>query len=163
MIKHCTKCDVVKETTLFSKRARSPDGLASWCKQCMTAYKKRWVIDNPDKHRAHALKSYHKDPSKNRVANREWYRNNRGKNRAKTVQYKLAKINRTPPWADLDAIRAISVECARRRAAGENVVVDHIVPLRGKYVSGLHVHQNLRIIPHDENARKGNKFELDHE
>lgn len=163
MSKNCTRCDVAKDTSQFSKRSRSPDGLMSWCKQCMREYKKDWDRSNPDKQRKYSLQSYHRNPTKMREANKRWYKNNPGANRAKVVQYKLSKIDRTPPWADLDAIRAIYEECTARRRAGENVVVDHIVPLRGKNVSGLHVHHNLRIISHEENARKSNKFEPDYE
>ena len=36
--------------------------------------------------------------------------------------------------------------------------VDHVIPLRGKNVSGLHVENNLAVIRWDENLRKGNKF-----
>ena len=44
------------------------------------------------------------------------------------------------------------------REQGEDVVVDHIVPLNHPYVSGLHNEFNLRVITALENAKKSNKY-----
>jgi len=65
----------------------------------------------------------------------------------------LALEQRTPTWANREAIDAIYAEARRT-----NMTVDHIVPLRGKTVSGLHVESNLQLLTHEENARKGNRF-----
>ncbi len=54
------------------------------------------------------------------------------------------------------AVRAIYREARRRRARGEDVVVDHREPLCSDWVCGLHVIANLRIIGRGPNARKGN-------
>jgi hypothetical protein len=65
------------------------------------------------------------------------------------------EIRHTPPWADLKAIRALYREAkALTRATGELYVVDHIVPLAGKLVCGLHVDWNMRVIHWHENAVK---------
>lgn len=65
----------------------------------------------------------------------------------------------TPPWADLDAIRAIYRKASQiTKTTGTQHHVDHIVPVKGKFVSGLHVESNLRIIPATENHTKFNKF-----
>jgi hypothetical protein len=55
---------------------------------------------------------------------------------------------------------AVYQEAASRRANGENVHVDHVLPLCGRLVSGLHVAANLRIIPARENLTKGCKFDV---
>lgn len=54
-----------------------------------------------------------------------------------------------PSWADVDQIRWIYLN-----AQACKLTVDHIVPLKGKTVCGLHVHNNLRIISKSENCKK---------
>ena len=58
----------------------------------------------------------------------------------------------TPAWADRDAIREIY------KNTPEGHHVDHIIPLRGKNVSGLHIAENLQYLPALENMKKGNKI-----
>lgn len=68
-------------------------------------------------------------------------------------------INRTPAWADMAAIKKIYAQCVKKtEKTGIEYHVDHIIPLQGKYVSGLHVANNLRIIPAADNLKKYNKW-----
>lgn len=60
---------------------------------------------------------------------------------------------RTPKWANLGEICRIYSECP------EGMVVDHIVPLSGKTVCGLHVPENLQYLTPGENGAKWNRFE----
>lgn len=70
------------------------------------------------------------------------------------------KLKRTPPWADMDAIKALYQQArATTMATGVEHHVDHVIPLQGRLVSGLHVHTNMQIIPGSENSRKRNRFE----
>lgn len=64
----------------------------------------------------------------------------------------------TPAWADHKEMRKIYAEACLINMNGGDVNVDHIVPIVSDVVCGLHVHQNLRIIPRKENMEKLNSF-----
>ena len=64
----------------------------------------------------------------------------------------------TPKWADRKAIKEIYKQCIEKtKQTGVKYEVDHIVPLRGELVSGLHVHWNLQILMAKDNRSKSNK------
>ncbi len=68
------------------------------------------------------------------------------------------KLNATPSWADRDAINAIyQWASAAEIETGIKHEVDHIVPLKGRLVCGLHVEGNLRVVTRDVNRKKGNR------
>jgi len=68
------------------------------------------------------------------------------------AKYKAAKLLATPKWADLTAIKNFYLNCP------PGFHVDHILPLRGVNVCGLHVIENLQYLPALENLQKSNKF-----
>lgn len=79
------------------------------------------------------------------------------------AQYRAQKLRATPPWLTVDdraEIAALYAEASRlERETGIPHHVDHIIPLRGDYVCGLHVPSNLQILTKDENLRKSNRWE----
>lgn len=81
----------------------------------------------------------------------------KGRLRSKTYRKKLRQA--TPPWADMAAIRKFYREAKLlTRVTGHQHSVDHVIPLKGEYVCGLHVHNNLEVTLHEVNMRKGNTF-----
>ena len=117
---------------------------------------------NRDKVRELNRKNYHKHREVCRKRHKIWARKNRGVCNAKSRERELAKIKRTPKWLSNDdrwLIKEIYVLSAlRTKLFGFAWHVDHIVPLRGKSVSGLHVANNLRVIPAVINISKGNRL-----
>jgi hypothetical protein len=179
-MKKCTKCSVSKELDQFTKDKAKKDGIYSSCKQCRSAYIKTDKSRSRDRarysKRADKLKKYLKqiylekteeiktrvskyralNPEKHRKASLNWQKNNQKRANSNHAKYKAQKILRTPKWlsyAHLAQIRHIYESCP------DGYHVDHIIPLRGKEVSGLHVPWNLQILTQKENCSKGNSLE----
>jgi hypothetical protein len=81
------------------------------------------------------------------------------------AQRRAAKLKATPKWlttSQLDEIKAMYVLADElTKSTGIPHQVDHIVPLQGSNVCGLHVPWNLQVIAASKNASKGNKFDPD--
>ena len=76
--------------------------------------------------------------------------------RRRVVRWFGRLYHATPKWANKKKMRAIYKERDRRRAAGEDVEADHIVPLFHPLVCGLHNEFNLQILTEEENNKKSN-------
>ena len=93
---------------------------------------------------------------------RLWSKTNRGLANSLSKKYKLKKLNATPSW--LNKSQLLLIKCKYQVAAMLNVHgvepwhVDHIIPIRGKDVCGLHVPWNLQVTPAKDNLSKGNRI-----
>src|ERR1700761_7931133 len=95
------------------------------------------------------------NPEKTREQRARWRAANPGRVLASCAAQRASRLHRTPKWADLKEIAIFYEGCP------EGYHVDHVIPLRGKYVSGLHVIDNLQYAPARHNLSKGNKHESD--
>lgn len=89
-----------------------------------------------------------------KLRSREWRKENPKHRNALKSKYLADRNKRMPKWADANEIKKFYLNCP----PGHHV--DHIIPMRGKNVSGLHVHYNLQYLPAIENMRKNNRFEV---
>jgi hypothetical protein len=77
---------------------------------------------------------------------------------------KADKIKRTPTWLGANELKEIEKIYLLRnqliKATGKAHHVDHVIPLKGKNISGLHVPSNLQVLPAKINISKNNKINL---
>jgi len=123
---------------------------------------KIWKSESQKRNRAAANVRNKRYADKNRESENArtaaWAKANPAKVLAKRMRYHAAKLNRTPVWADQAAILQVYERAFVLRGEGRDVHVDHILPIQGKLVSGLHVHTNLQIIDAHANRVKSNHF-----
>jgi len=184
-MKTCPKCKVQKDPSGFSKKKAAKDGLQPKCKACSAAYKKEnreaerarqaeWYQENREAESARQAEYRKANRESVAAKNAEWYQENRESVAAKNAEWtkenpdkcraiaakrKAAKLQRTPAWVDFEAIKAVYAEAHRlEELDGIPRHVDHVIPLQGELVSGLHIASNLKILTAEENLSKSNKF-----
>jgi len=92
---------------------------------------------------------------------RQWKKENRYKVLANTRKRQAGKQQRTPKWAIEDIIKVFYFMSEHLgRIMNEKYHVDHIIPLKGENITGLHTHNNLQVITAKENMTKNNKIKL---
>ena len=161
-MKECICCSELKPASpeFFFYRNKSRGWLSSWCKDC----RKRNRKDSAHKELAmqsarrakkrtpcSICKNAEKSPSSRYCRPCFDSKTKETKRKDKAI-YKSRVRKAMPAWADKAKIRAFY----EARPAGMHV--DHIVPIRGKTVCGLHVHYNLRYLSSEENMKKSNRF-----
>jgi len=149
---------------------------------CCECVKEDWAIDNekrkakPKTEAAKAAGRRYYEKNREAVIARATMRPPEEKRRLQ-AEYKLQNVDvvradtsvrkrrhreATPKWLTAEErlrMRELYVQARKLTAvAGVRYVVDHIVPLRGETVCGLHVPWNLRVITQDENLKKSNKL-----
>lgn len=150
-MKTCFKCKETKSFSSFYKNKTKKDKLDASCKECSKQRYYLWREQN-----------YQKALEYNRKSATDWRNNNPDKNTAKTVRYNTTKIHATPSWLTNEQRLQIDSIYWLARLQYEltdiKYEVDHIVPLKGKTVCGLHVPWNLQLLTERENRSKSNRI-----
>lgn len=172
--KPCTKCGEIKPAHEFYVDKRNRNGLQSQCKACcilnaksyeerhadkIKARRKIYYENNADERRALSRRIRNRNVELARERCKDWRRQNPHLVNAGSAK-RRAIINRTTPsWANQEKIE-LQYFMARflTEISGLSHEVDHIIPIRGRNVCGLHVETNLRVVLASENRSKSNKY-----
>jgi hypothetical protein len=147
------------------------------CLVCEAEKYKNWAASNPEKVKAAYSKSYAKhaehrrqkaaeyranNPEKIAAATRGWRENNRGKRTSMQMMRLARQANATPSWLSPEQKESIDVFYTEAASLSKKfnvrIHVDHIVPLKGSNVCGLHVPWNLQLTTQSYNCSKNNSM-----
>lgn len=136
-MKCCTKCGTNKPHEDFHKNKRMSDGLQTQCKECHRSVKLAWQSRNKEKASSYVS---------------EWGKRHPERSYAKRVSRRKYERQSIPLWYEKEAVANVY-----KKAAEFGFQVDHIVPLKGRSVCGLHCWANLQLLDKSLNASKGNR------
>lgn len=166
--KKCKDCLEVKPIKEFYLKRSTSDGRSTWCKVChgvrtKTRFKERRADPKFVEAESARIKAWRvANPLKYTEASKRYRVNNPDVVANAVAAYRSGKANRTPTWLSeddewmLQEVYALAV--LRTKLLGFSWEVDHIIPLHGRTVSGLHTPFNLQVIPMLDNRVKSNRF-----
>jgi hypothetical protein len=171
-LKTCCTCKVSKPLSEFGTVLGKP---RKNCKVCKNIESKNYRENNKEKIREYTKKiapyrkqyikewyAKNKDTQLERMKeySKSWRKEFKEKNCKKSNDYRSRKLQAIPKWVDSEENFLIEevyhLAKLREQATGIKWHVDHIVPLCGKEVCGLHTINNLQVIPATINFRKSN-------
>lgn len=176
LTKVCTKCDTEKDVAEYNKSKFGKHGVTSECKICCNrraarnyevnkefnkealAVKQKAYRHANKKVIAERKKAYY-EANKEAVAEKAsvYLKTNRHIFNALTAKRKAAKLQATPAWVDLEAVKGMYQLATIFNRTGMNLHVDHIIPLQSDLVCGLHCESNMQLMPASDNISKGNR------
>lgn len=148
--KTCSRCRIRNSLNQYRLRNNPNEGNArynTYCKACQS----QSVLNSYYANRERKIE-YQKQLNKKKI---EEYRPRKS---AQASKERAVKRNATPPWFSSDDSKQVKALFKQRERlieqTGVDHHVDHIIPLNGTTVCGLHVPWNLRVIPATENLSK---------
>ena len=162
-----SNCKVCKKQSDDTWRSANRDRMLDKMKEyhrdnadVIKARSKQWYADNTDKAKAyHSVRYYDKPYAALKEADPDYV----AKAVARNAVYRARRLQATPSWlnkSQVDQMKEVYVSCKDvTLETGVEHHVDHIVPLQGDNVCGLHVPWNLRVLEAKENMSKGNKHD----
>jgi hypothetical protein len=181
--KYCYKCQETKPFDAFGRNKSKKDGLSTECRECKRQGDKAYYMANSEQVKQTVAKYRQKNPEKVKEVKKNCYRNNsklvklkvkewiksnpekykqsqkkyKQKNLSKfaafSAKYRSSKFQATPLWFEKDL-----VDIVYAKAKEWGFEVDHIVPLQGKTVCGLHCWGNLQLLDKNLNSGKKNYY-----
>jgi hypothetical protein len=143
MKRTCRDCGECKDSTLFVKNKVFKCGIDTLCLSCNRKRVKKYRAEGKRNSGAEALRYYKKYPEKGQ---------------ARAAKRRAYKRTAFPSWAnEFFMEEAYHLAYLRTKCTGFSWHVDHIVPLKSPIVCGLHVENNLQVIPAVQNIKKGNR------
>lgn len=180
-MKVCNACRVAQPLNNFDRKG---EGHAGRCKACRSREKAARYLANRDRERGKRKANREANPEAAAARHARWATANAQRLKAYQDAYRLAntarkaeyqtgkqaertaqenarralKLKASPAWANPAAIQGIyGAARTLQTIFGTPYHVDHIVPLQGPTVCGLHVENNLQILPAADNIKKGNR------
>lgn len=170
--KVCLSCLLEKPVSEFYKSSLKKDAYGSRCKTCekeryrsyysrnkntVASKKSKYRQENKDKHNEYCKKHYSLNKEEIRQKQKTHYEQNKPMYRQKTMLRYARKTQQTPKWLNkghLLEMEGFYLFCQ----IFKGYQVDHIVPIRGVQVSGMHVPWNLQVLTAEQNRAKSNFF-----